>query len=209
MFQIMTCNYRCLNQLFCSGYTRLSKIIRDHVCGVMVSMLAFGVVALGFQPWSAQAKNYKIGICCFSTKQRLRSNNKDWLGIRIMCSCGVTYLPTDCYLRELAQLSVLVQYKEDISTNVTCFTMKQMKYCLFGIKQQSLTSFIFFHVFFIVDFSLTQYKLDNNINGTMTAVEIDRLVDVLGIAPFLNTLQCSRTQMPYSSAGATGWSNGE
>jgi hypothetical protein len=43
-----------------------SKIIRDHVCGVMVSMLAFGVVALGFQPWSAQAKNYKIGICCLS-----------------------------------------------------------------------------------------------------------------------------------------------
>ncbi|VDI01395.1 Hypothetical predicted protein [Mytilus galloprovincialis] len=39
-----------------------------------------------------------------------------------------------------------------------------------------------------VNFSLTKYKDDNNINGSLSAVEIDRLINALGIAPFLSDL---------------------
>ena len=46
----------------------------------MVSMLASSTVDRGFEPLSCQTKDYKIGICCFSTKHAaLRSKNKDWL----------------------------------------------------------------------------------------------------------------------------------
>ena len=46
----------------------------------MVSMLALSAVDRGFEPRSGQTKDYKIGICCFSTKYpTLRSKNKDWL----------------------------------------------------------------------------------------------------------------------------------
>jgi hypothetical protein len=38
------------------------------------------VVDRGFEPWSGQTKDYKIGICCFSAKHAaLRRKNKDWL----------------------------------------------------------------------------------------------------------------------------------
>jgi hypothetical protein len=38
------------------------------------------VVDHGFEPWSGQAKDYKIGICCFSAKHAaLRSKSIDWL----------------------------------------------------------------------------------------------------------------------------------
>jgi hypothetical protein len=50
--------------------------------GVMVShsVLNSSVVDCGFEPLSNQAKGYKIGICCFSTKHApLRSKNKEWL----------------------------------------------------------------------------------------------------------------------------------
>jgi hypothetical protein len=46
----------------------------------MVSMLASSAVDCGFEPWSGQTKDYKIGICCFSTKHTaLRRKSKDWL----------------------------------------------------------------------------------------------------------------------------------
>ena len=46
----------------------------------MVSVLASSAVDHGFEPQSAQTKDYKIGICCFSAKQAaLRRKNKDWL----------------------------------------------------------------------------------------------------------------------------------
>jgi hypothetical protein len=34
----------------------------------MVSVLAFSALDRGFEPWSDQNKDYKIGICCFSAK---------------------------------------------------------------------------------------------------------------------------------------------
>jgi hypothetical protein len=45
----------------------------------MVSMLASSVVDHGFEPWSGQTKDYKIGICCFFAKHTaLRRKRKDW-----------------------------------------------------------------------------------------------------------------------------------
>ena len=45
------------------------NIIPTHIiCGVMVSVLASSVVDRGFEHRSGQTKDYKIGMCCFSTK---------------------------------------------------------------------------------------------------------------------------------------------
>jgi hypothetical protein len=46
----------------------------------MVSVLVWSAVDRGFEPWSGQTKDYKIGICYFSAKHSaLRRKNKDWL----------------------------------------------------------------------------------------------------------------------------------
>ena len=45
----------------------------------MVSVLTSSAVDRGFEPWSGQTKDYKIGICCFSAKHAaLRRKSKDW-----------------------------------------------------------------------------------------------------------------------------------
>jgi hypothetical protein len=46
----------------------------------MVSVLASSAVDCGFEPRSGQTKDYKFGICCFSTKHTaLRRKSKDGL----------------------------------------------------------------------------------------------------------------------------------
>ena len=46
----------------------------------MVSMLALSAVDRGFKPQLGQTKDYKIGICFFSTKHAaLKRKSKDWL----------------------------------------------------------------------------------------------------------------------------------
>jgi hypothetical protein len=46
----------------------------------MVSVLVSSAVECGFKPRSGQAKDYKIGMCCFSAKHTaLRRKSKDWL----------------------------------------------------------------------------------------------------------------------------------
>jgi hypothetical protein len=46
----------------------------------MISLLVLSVVERGFEHWSGQTKDYKIGICCFSAKHTaLRRKRKDWL----------------------------------------------------------------------------------------------------------------------------------
>ena len=46
----------------------------------MVIMLTSSVVDRGFDLRSGQTKDYKIGVCCFSTKHAaLRNKSKDWL----------------------------------------------------------------------------------------------------------------------------------
>ena len=45
----------------------------------VVSLLTLSAVDHGFEPWSCQTKDYKIGICCFSAEHAaLRSKSKDW-----------------------------------------------------------------------------------------------------------------------------------
>ena len=44
----------------------------NRISGVMVSMLASSAVDSGFEPLSGQTKDYKNGICCFSSKQRMQ-----------------------------------------------------------------------------------------------------------------------------------------
>ena len=61
------------------------------ISGVMVSKLAPSVVDLGFETRSSRTKDYKICICCFSTKHAaLRSKRKDWLdrNPNYMCEWG-------------------------------------------------------------------------------------------------------------------------
>jgi hypothetical protein len=56
-----------------------SKIIYS-IGGVMVSVLTLSAVDRGFEPWSGQTKDYKIGICCYLAKHAaLRRKSKDWL----------------------------------------------------------------------------------------------------------------------------------
>jgi hypothetical protein len=46
----------------------------------MVSVLVSSAVDRGLESRLSQTKDYKIGICCFSTKHAaLRRKNKDWL----------------------------------------------------------------------------------------------------------------------------------
>ena len=48
--------------------------------GVMVDMLTLSVVDREFESRPGQSKDYKIGICCFSSKNTaLKSKSKDWL----------------------------------------------------------------------------------------------------------------------------------
>ena len=52
----------------------------NRIDGIMINMLASSAVDCGFEPWSGQTKDNKIGICCFSTKHAaLRRKSKDWL----------------------------------------------------------------------------------------------------------------------------------
>ena len=52
----------------------------NRISGVMVSMVTSSAVDRGFEPRSGQAKDYEIGICCFSAKHAaLRGKSKDWL----------------------------------------------------------------------------------------------------------------------------------
>ena len=54
--------------------------IWNLIGGVMVSVIAAIVVDRGFEPRSAQTKDYEIGMCCFSAKHAaIRRKNKDWL----------------------------------------------------------------------------------------------------------------------------------
>jgi len=69
----------------------------NHISGIMVCVLTESAVDRGFEPCSDQTNDYKIGICCFSTKHAaLRSRSNDcWLDIRIICQSKATCLPVD------------------------------------------------------------------------------------------------------------------
>jgi hypothetical protein len=51
----------------------LSEILQikfDRIGGVMVSVVTSSAVDRGFEPQSDQSTEYKIDVCCFSTKTR-------------------------------------------------------------------------------------------------------------------------------------------
>ena len=67
----------------------------------MVTVFSSGAVDRGFEPRLGQAKDYKSGICCFSTKHAALRAKTAWLGIRIMCPSEATCLSADCFFSEL------------------------------------------------------------------------------------------------------------
>jgi hypothetical protein len=78
----------------------------NHIDSVMVSLLAPSEVDRGFEPRLGQskAKDYKL-VCVaspLSTQHSGKRATTGWLGIRIIFPSGVTYLPADCCLSELA-----------------------------------------------------------------------------------------------------------
>ena len=74
--------FRCIS-LFVQNTTTCISLIWDtfnRIRGVMISVLASSVVDRGFEPRSGQAKDNKIGICCFFVKHAtLRRKSKDWM----------------------------------------------------------------------------------------------------------------------------------
>ena len=95
-------------------------ILVNRIGGVMVSMLASGAVDCGFEPWSGQTKDYKIGICCFSAKHAaFRRKSKDWLARNQDNVSKWGDISTRGLLFQWAstikiQLSMLVEYKADL-----------------------------------------------------------------------------------------------
>ena len=87
-------------------------------------MFALNVVDHGIELRSGQTKNYNIGICCFSANHAaLRSKNKDQLVRNQNNVFEWRDISTHGHNTIKIQLSMLVQYKADItsiSLNVTC-----------------------------------------------------------------------------------------
>ena len=98
----------------------------DHVSSENGYSIASSTEDRGLESLSYQTKNYKTGICCFSTKHAaIRRKGRDLLvGIRIICSNGETCILTDYYYSEIELL----------------LNMKYLKNCLLDVKQQSLTA---------------------------------------------------------------------
>jgi hypothetical protein len=55
------------------------KILISKASNCIVGLLASSAIDYRFQPRFGQTKDFKIGICCFSSKSPvLRSKSKDW-----------------------------------------------------------------------------------------------------------------------------------
>jgi len=72
----------------------------NRISGIVFSVLVSCAVNRGFESHSGQTKDYKIGICCFSTKHiALRRKSKDWLArnqnnvfeLSAMSTCGLLF----------------------------------------------------------------------------------------------------------------------
>ena len=93
--RVVTCSGEtiCMSCGYSSGFTRCcliaplvspnssySQTWHTNFKNKMISVLASSVVDRGFEPRSGQIKDYKIGMCCFSSKHAaLRRKSKDWL----------------------------------------------------------------------------------------------------------------------------------
>jgi hypothetical protein len=72
IYQDIQINWRCIHT------TLLKKTHKpgadciegwNRVGGVMVNVLVSSEVDCGFETWSCQTEDYKMGICCFTAKQ--------------------------------------------------------------------------------------------------------------------------------------------
>ena len=88
--------------------------------GGVVFMLAASPVDHGFEPWSGQIKDCKIGMCCFSAKHiALRRKNKDLLArnqdnVSEWGDMSIRGLLFQWASTIKIQLSVFVYYKADL-----------------------------------------------------------------------------------------------
>jgi hypothetical protein len=83
-------------------YGIISILNINRIGFVMVSVFDSSAVDRGFKSRSGHTTVYKIGICSFSAKNAPLRRQAGWLGIRIMCPSGATYLTAGCCFNELA-----------------------------------------------------------------------------------------------------------
>jgi hypothetical protein len=68
---ILECPFGFLSNVFPGLVQAFQRLLENRIGGgVIVSVLATGAVDRGCEPRSGQTKDYRIGICCFSAKQR-------------------------------------------------------------------------------------------------------------------------------------------
>ena len=92
-------SYSCLYHV--ETELRQSTMKHKHrISAIMASLLTLSVVDHGFKPRSGQAKDYKIGVCCFSAKHAaLKRKSKYWLAQNqnnvsewsCMSNCGLLF----------------------------------------------------------------------------------------------------------------------
>jgi hypothetical protein len=85
----------------------------------MVSVLALSAVDRGFEPQSGQTKDYKIGICCFSTTYAaLWKKNKDWLELKLCSFFSIHFwlieCVSDCCLISISNCSAML-WREQVN----------------------------------------------------------------------------------------------
>ena len=76
----------------------------NHICGVMVCVLAWSVVDHRLKPNQVKPKTIKFAFAAspLSMHHYGERAKTGWFRIRIMCPSVVTFLPTDCGFSELA-----------------------------------------------------------------------------------------------------------
>ena len=111
--------------------------IMNSIGAVMVRVLVSSAVDRGFTLQSGQTKDYKIHICCFSTKHTtLRSRSKDWLARNWKNVSECSGMSNAIKI----QFTVLVLCRADIiiTSSLVCAMIWLNKWS-FGIKQYSFT----------------------------------------------------------------------
>ena len=131
----------------------MTHIYLNHIGGVMVNMFTSRAVDHELEPQSGQAKDYEIGICCFTAKHAaLRRKSKDWLAqnqdnVSEWGDMSIHELLSQWASIIIIQLSMLVQYKADlviISLKINllsqCISWKMAELAL--NKNHSFTDFL-------------------------------------------------------------------
>jgi hypothetical protein len=84
-------------------YGIISILNINRIGFVMVSVFDSSAVDRWYKPRSGHTTVNTIGICSFSDKNAAIRRQAGWLGIRVMCPTGATYLTAGCCFNELAR----------------------------------------------------------------------------------------------------------